>query len=214
MKLPFPYPTRRNIFGLLRLPTPLRCPLPGTPHLHPPGWAARGDHGGEPPQGVHGCGCHSQQPRRHGRPPNPGAMATPSAACPGSPAASKRVFFSDLLVSSPSQQEQPRICPGTVFLLPHWEVLHAPGWQLLHSLYKGSTLSVSGNRLRGSTPDLICSTSEASAGGGALCRLPTTLVLGQTSMATTLYSSTLYTVYTVQYLYISLYVYSNKLVLS
>jgi hypothetical protein len=38
----------------------------------------------------------------------------------------RRVSFSDLLVSSPSQQEQPRICLGTVFFLPRGEVFARP----------------------------------------------------------------------------------------
>jgi hypothetical protein len=64
--------------------------------------------------------------RCHGRPPGPGMMATPPATCPESPAASKRVSFSDLLVSSPLHQEQPRIRPGTVSLLPCGEVFACP----------------------------------------------------------------------------------------
>jgi hypothetical protein len=47
----------------------------------------------------------------------PSEMATLAATRPGGPAASKRVSFSDLLVSSPSLQEQPRIRPETIFLL-------------------------------------------------------------------------------------------------
>ncbi len=57
-------------------------------------------------------------PQRHSRPPCQGLAAMPAAAHPGSPAASQRVSFSDPLVSPPSQQEQPNIRPGTVFLLP------------------------------------------------------------------------------------------------
>ncbi len=41
---------------------PLRCPLPGTPRLHPPGRAARGDHCREPHQGMHSRGHHARQP--------------------------------------------------------------------------------------------------------------------------------------------------------
>jgi hypothetical protein len=56
-------------------------------------------------------------PKCHSRRSGPDATAMPAAARPGGPAASKRVFFSDPLVS-PLQQDQPRIRPGTVFLLP------------------------------------------------------------------------------------------------
>jgi hypothetical protein len=61
-------------------------------------------------------------------------------------------------------------------------------WQLLRSLYKGGTRSASGNRLRGSTSDLVRSSSQANARrwGKALWRLPTPLVRGQTSTATVL----------------------------
>jgi hypothetical protein len=45
---------------------------------------------------------------------------------PGGPAATKLVSFSDSLVSSPSQQERTRICPGTVFLLPCRKVFARP----------------------------------------------------------------------------------------
>jgi hypothetical protein len=64
-------------------------------------------------------------PKCHSRPPGPDATAMPAAACPGGPAASKRVLISDPQVS-PSQQEQPRIRPGTVFLLPRGEVCACP----------------------------------------------------------------------------------------
>jgi hypothetical protein len=50
-----------------------------------------------------------------------------AATLPGGPAATQLVSFSDSLVSSPSQQEQPRIRPGTVFLLPCGEVFARPG---------------------------------------------------------------------------------------
>jgi hypothetical protein len=66
-------------------------------------------------------------PRRCSRPLGPGATAMPAAACPGRPAASKWVSFFDTLVSSSSQQEQLRICQGTVFLLPRGEVFACPG---------------------------------------------------------------------------------------
>jgi hypothetical protein len=85
--------------------------------------------------------------RRRGRPPGPGATAMPATTRPGSPAACKRVSFSDPLVSSPSQQEQLRIHPGTVFLLPVGRFLHTPGRQLLRSLHKVRIHTASGNRL-------------------------------------------------------------------
>jgi hypothetical protein len=66
-------------------------------------------------------------PRRHSRPLGPGVTATLAAACPGGPAASKKVLFSEPLVSSPSQQKQARIHPGTVFQLPRGEVFACPG---------------------------------------------------------------------------------------
>jgi hypothetical protein len=65
-------------------------------------------------------------PRRRGRLLGTGAMAMPAAACPGDPAASKWVSFSDPLVSSPLQQKQQRICPRTIFLLPRREVFACP----------------------------------------------------------------------------------------
>jgi hypothetical protein len=51
----------------------------------------------------------------------------PTAAHPGSPAATKQVSFLDPLVSPLLQQEQLRICPGTIFLLPLREVFARPG---------------------------------------------------------------------------------------
>ncbi len=50
----------------------------------------------------------------------------PPEACKNSPAVTKRFSFSDPLVSPPSQQEQLRIRPGTVFLLPCMEVFAYP----------------------------------------------------------------------------------------
>ncbi len=55
--------------------------------------------------------------RRRGRPPG---------SHPGGPAATKRVSFSDPLVSSPSPPAPPRDSPGTVFL-PGKEVFASPG---------------------------------------------------------------------------------------
>ncbi len=66
-------------------------------------------------------------PRRHDRPPGPGTMTTSATARPEGSAASMWVLFSVPLVSSPLQQEQLRICPGTVFLLPRGEVFACPG---------------------------------------------------------------------------------------
>jgi hypothetical protein len=96
----------------------------GDPVLHPLDRAARGDHRRELPQGVHGHGRHAWQPW------TPQQTARPRrdshAVRPGGPAASKRVSFSDPPVSSPSQQEKPRIRPGTVFLSPCGEVFACP----------------------------------------------------------------------------------------
>ncbi len=86
-------------------------------------------------------------PRCRVRPPGPRRDGHVAAARPGGPAATKRVPLSYLLVSSPSQQEHQRIRSGTVFSYPTGRFLHAPGWQLLCSLYKGGTHSASINRL-------------------------------------------------------------------
>ncbi len=56
-------------------------------------------------------------PRRRGR---------PLGLCPGGPAATKRVSFSDPLVSSPSSRALPQNGPGTIFL-PGEEVFACPG---------------------------------------------------------------------------------------
>jgi hypothetical protein len=110
---------------------------------------------------------------------------------------------------SKSSQESTR---EPFFSYPAGTFLHAPGRQLLRSLHKGGTCSASRNRLCGSTSDFVHSSSEASAQGGYLWRLPMPLIHGQTSTATTLYSSIV--VHSVQSLYISHYVYGNKPVLS
>ncbi len=56
-------PTRRcGSPPQLPLRWPLRRPMPGTPRLHPPGRAARGEHRGEPPQDVRGRGRHAWLP--------------------------------------------------------------------------------------------------------------------------------------------------------
>ncbi len=149
-------------------------------------------------------------PRCCGRPLGPGAMATPAAARPGSPAAPKLVSISDPLVSSPSLRSSQESAQE---LLPCGEDFACPGPQLLCSLHKGGTRSASRNRLQGLTSDLVCSSSEASAQGGALWRLPMPLVRGQTQHGnSTLYSITV--VHCVQSLYINRYVYSSKPVLS
>ncbi len=57
-------------------------------------------------------------PRYRRRWPGPGAGAKPATARPGGPAATKRVSFSDPLVSSPSAWVPPGDGRGTVFLPP------------------------------------------------------------------------------------------------
>ncbi len=79
-------------------------------------------------------------PQRHGRPLGPGAMATPAAAHPGSLAATKQVSFSGPLVSSPSQQEQPRFLPGNRFSPTPWGGFCTP-WA--GSSFAASTIAVS-----------------------------------------------------------------------
>ncbi len=96
-------------------------------------------------------------------------VATPDAAHPGSPAATKWVLFSDSLVSPQLQQEQLRIRPGTIFSYLAGRFLHAQGRQLLPSLHRSCINNASRNRLRGSTSDLLRSFPEASAGGGSPC---------------------------------------------
>jgi hypothetical protein len=77
-------------------------------------------------------------PRLRGRPPGLGVSATPAAARPDSPAASKWVSFSDPLVSLPSQQEQLKIRLGTILLLPCGEVFACP-WPVAPSQPPQST---------------------------------------------------------------------------
>jgi hypothetical protein len=102
-------------------------------------------------------------------------MAMPAAANTGSLATTKRVSFSDPLVYPPSQQEQPRVRLGTVFLLPRWEVFACPGQAAPSQPPQRGIHNTSRNRLRGSTSDLILFSSEASAQSGALWALPTPL---------------------------------------
>jgi hypothetical protein len=59
-------------------------------------------------------------------PGSPRCCGRPPGSQPGGPAATKRVSFSDPLVSSPSPLALPRDGPGTVFL-PGEEVLARPG---------------------------------------------------------------------------------------
>ncbi len=133
------------------------------------------------------------------------------AAHPGSPTASKRVSFSDPLVSSPSHQEQPR---------NHFSP----------TLQRGFSMPRSGSSFAASTKAVLAVLAETAyedrpltlstllprpvLGGEPCggCLQPAPLVHGQTRMASTLYSSAI--VYCVQSLYISRYVYNNKPVLS
>jgi hypothetical protein len=100
--------------------------------------------------------------------------ATPGSPCcrgrlpgsrPGSLAATKRVSFSDPLVSSPSSPlAPPRDGPGTVFL-PGEEVFARPGPGCLHSLHRLGTRLVNGHRPRGWTSDLFSSQPRPELGG-------------------------------------------------
>ncbi len=103
-----------------------------------------------------------------------GATATPAAVHPGSPVATKQASPAGIFTISAGAAENP---PWNRFSCTPRGALHALGQQLLSSLHKVSTCSASGNRL--STSDLIRSSPEASAWGGALWRLPTPLVCGQ-----------------------------------
>jgi hypothetical protein len=65
-------------------------------------------------------------------------------SCPGGPAATKRVSFSDLLVSSPSSSPAlPQNSPGTVFLSGE-EVLHVRDRRRFHSLHRCGTCPSTG----------------------------------------------------------------------
>jgi hypothetical protein len=149
-------------------------------------------------------------PRCRDRPLGPGATATPAAATQAVQLLPSWSHFQtrwSLHHCSRSSQESPRKP------LPRGEVFECPGPQLIRSLHKGGTHSASGNRLQGLTSDLVHSSSEASAQGGALWRLPTPLVRGQTRHGnSTFYSITV--VHCVKSLYINRYVYSSKPVLS
>ncbi len=168
---------------------PLRRPPPRTLHLHSPGRAAGGDHRRKLPQGVHGCG-------RHVRQPGPGATAMPAAAHPGGSAATKWVLFSDPLVSSPSQQVQPRIHPGTVFLLPCREVFARPGLAAPSQPSQRRYLQCQRKPVTSINLWPVPSSPEVSAQGGALWRLPTPWFVARPSMLTVLRTpASLYTVY-------------------
>ncbi len=78
-------------------------------------------------------------PRRRGR---------PQGSPPGGPAATKRVSFSDPLVSSPSPPAPPRDGPRTV-LLPGEEIFASPGPAALHKCHRRGTRPVNGHRLGG-----------------------------------------------------------------
>ncbi len=117
-------------------------------------------------------------PQCCGRPLSQGATAMPAAAHPDSPAATKWASFSYLLVSSPLQQEQPRIRPGTIFLLPWWEGFCTPG---AGSSFATSTKAVSAAPAETTYVDRPLTSSALLPGpvlGGALWRLPTPLVRG------------------------------------
>jgi hypothetical protein len=125
-----------------RLRWPLRCPPPGTPRLHPPDQAVRGDYRLELPQGVQGCGWHAWQPQMPWQ--TAGNRRDSHASC-RLPRRSS-CFQAGLVlrpVSSPLQQKQPRICPRTIFLLPPREVFACPWggalWRPPTPLVRGQT---------------------------------------------------------------------------
>jgi hypothetical protein len=102
---------------IIALRRPLCRPAPRAPLLHHPSWVPGRGHRRQPPQGLHGRGRNPWQPAS----PRQTARFTPSG-----PAATKRVSFSDPLVSSPSPPAPPRDGPGTIFL-PGKEVFARPG---------------------------------------------------------------------------------------
>jgi hypothetical protein len=55
-------------------------------------------------------------------------VARPAATCQSGPAASKRVLFSDPLVSSPSAWAPPGDSPGTIFVPLYGFFLYALDW--------------------------------------------------------------------------------------
>ncbi len=118
---------------------PLCHPPPGTMRLHPPGRAASGEHRCEPPQGMHGRGCHAwqctdprAQARRTHQPPHIQAVQLPpSWSC----------FQTCCSRSSQKYGWEP------IFSYPAGRFLHALGRQLLHSLHGHDIRSASRNRL-------------------------------------------------------------------
>ncbi len=97
-------------------------------------------------------------------PGSPRRRCRPPGSYPGSPAATKRVSFSDLLVSSPSLLVPPRDSPGTVFL-PGKEVFACPGPAAPSQPPQTRTCLVSGHRPRGWTSDLFSSQPRPQLGG-------------------------------------------------
>ncbi len=95
-------------------------------------------------------------PRRRGRPPG---------SRPGSLAATKRVSFSDPLVSSPSSSlAPPRDSPATVFL-PGEEVSACQDRRRHHRCHRHGTCLVNGHGHRGWTSDLFSSQPRPELGG-------------------------------------------------
>ncbi len=94
--------------------------------------------------------------RRRGRPPG---------SRPGGLAATKRVSFSEPLVSSPSSSPAPpRDGPGNVSL-PGEEVLHARDRRCHHRCHRRGTHPVNEHRHRGWTSDLFSSQPRPELGG-------------------------------------------------
>jgi hypothetical protein len=88
-------------------------------------------------------------------PSSPSRRGRPPGSCPSGLAATKRVSFSDPLVSLPSPSSAPpRDGPGTVFL---------PGEEVF--AHKHGTHPVSGHRPRGWTSDLFSSQPRPELGG-------------------------------------------------
>jgi hypothetical protein len=94
-------------------------------------------------------------PHRRGRPPGPH---------PGGPTATKRVSFSDLLVSTSSCSAPPRDGPGTVFL-PGEEVFARPGPAAPSQVPQTRYRPVNGHRPRGWTSDLFPFQPRSELGG-------------------------------------------------
>ncbi len=155
----------------------------------------------------------SGNPQRCSRLLGPRAAAMPAAAHPGDPAATKWVSFSDLLVSPPSKQEQLRIRPGTVFLLPLGRFCTTLGRQLLHSLHRHGIFHRQRKSLMRINLWYCPLLSQGQRLGNSSVEAPMPLVPSQFQHGnSTLYSST--AVHCVQSLYINRYVCSNKPLLS